>query len=360
VWSDSIDRELTDIFTLHDAISQGIVSTLRLKVSPGRRRYEENIEAYALYLRARQLMSSFPSQNRPIVDLALDYYTQALARDATFALAHAGIADAYLAVEQNIGVAPKLAPDLLAQAKDAARRALELDPMLSEAHSAKASIHAREYAWGEAERDFRRAIDLNPNNALAHLWLGLEVLLMLGRAEEGLEEVRRAVRLDPLSPFVRTEYGRALFFARHYDEAIDELRTAVALDPSRARPYGLLARVLAARNRTAEAVTVFEDAVRRGALVPGLANGDLACVMARAGRREAVVAMLQRQLGNPRAHIVARLYACLQDAPQALEYLEQALEANQPNISDIVAAPDSDWMRTNPRLVTLRKKLNLP
>ena len=234
VWSGRFDRQLPDVFTVQEEISQGIVDALRLKLSPGRRRYEENIEPYTLYVRARQMMASFPSQGRSIADSALDYYEQALARDATFALAYAGLADLYLAVERNIGIAPRLGPDLLARAKTAVSRALELDPLLSEAHSSMGSIHTREYSWEDAERHFRRAIDLNHNNALAHLELGFHVLLMQRRVDEGLDEVRRAVRLDPLSPYINTESGRALFWARRYDAAIDQLRIAIALDPSRA------------------------------------------------------------------------------------------------------------------------------
>jgi Flp pilus assembly protein TadD len=332
-----------------------------LRVTTGPRRYEANLEAYADYLRARQIMASFPTQGRPLVEPALDYYEQAIAKDATYAPAYAGIADTYLAVERNIGVAPKLGPDLLARAKTAAARALELDPMLSEAHSAMGSIHAREYAWEQAERSFRRAIHLNQNNASAHLDLGFHVLLMAGRVEEGLDEVRRAVRLDPLSPSVNTEYGRALFWAGRYAAAINQLRDAIALEPSRARAYGLLARALSAQGRTADAVAVFEEAIRRGALLPGLANGELACVAARAGRRDdVVVAMLQRQLTNPVANIAARAHACLGDAPQALEHLERALAAREPNLAEILQAPDLVWMRANPRFASLRQELKLP
>lgn len=360
VWSGRFDRELTEVFSVQEEISQGIVDTLRLRLGPRRRRYEEHIEPYTLYLRARHMMASFPSQGRPIVDSALDYYEQALAKDASFALAYAGIADLYLAVERNVGVAPKFGPDLLARAKTSAKRALDLDPLLSEAHSSMGSIDAREYAWKDAEHHFRRAIELNYNNAMAHLELGFHVLLMQGRVDEGLEAVRRAVHLDPLSPYVNTESGRALFWARRYDAAIDQLRIAIALEPNRARPYGVLARALSAQGKTGEAMAVFEDAVRRGAVLAHLANGDLACVVARAGRPDAVAAMLQRQVSNPVANIVARLYTCLRDAPRALAYLEQAFEANEPNLAEIVEAPDSDWLRVDPRLVTLRQKLNLP
>ena len=137
-----------------------------------RRRYERNAEAYDLYLRGREQMAAFPSQNRPIAPTTIGYYEQAIARDPSYASAYAGLADTYLAVERNIGMAPKLGPDLLAQAKAAAAKALELDPMLSEALGSMASILAREYAWLDAERHFQRAIALDQNNALAHLGFG--------------------------------------------------------------------------------------------------------------------------------------------------------------------------------------------
>jgi tetratricopeptide (TPR) repeat protein len=169
------------------------------------------------------------------------------------------------------------------------------------------------------------------------------------------------LRLDPLSPSVNTEYGRALFWAGRYAAAINQLRDAIALEPSRARAYGLLARALSAQGRTADAVAVFEEAIRRGALLPGLANGELACVAARAGRRDdVVVAMLQRQLTNPVANIAARAHACLGDAPQALEHLERALAAREPNLAEILQAPDLVWMRANPRFASLRQELKLP
>ena len=153
--------------------------------------------------------------------------------------------------------------------------------MLSEAQSALASIRAREYAWHEAERGFRRAIELNPNNALARLQLGFSVLVVQGRFQEGLDEIRRAARLDPLSPYVITEFGRALLWAGHFDEAIDQLRKAIALEPNRNRPYGALARALSLQGKTAEALTVFDDAIKRGAQLAAGPADEHACVYAR-------------------------------------------------------------------------------
>ena len=327
----------------------------------GRRRYEGNAEAYDLYVRGRQEMAAFPSQNRPIAPAAIGYYEQAIARDPSYALAYAGMADVYLAVERNIGQTPRLGPDLLAQAKTAAAKALELDPMLSEAHSATASILAREYEWQDAERYFRRAIDLDPNNVLAHLELGFHVLLMQGRVDEALEEMRWAVRLDPLSAYTNTEYGRALVWARQYDAAVDQLRIAITLDPSRAKPYGFLARTLFAQGRTADAMTVFDEAVRRGALLPGLSNDNLACVAARAGQRDdRVVAMLQREFSSPMANIAARAHACVGNAPEALQNLEKALAAHEPNLAEILQDPYVAWMHADDQFASFRRQLALP
>ena len=361
LWSERFDRKFTDVFAIQDEISRGIVNTLRLRFPSARRRYEANLEAYDLYLRGRQIMASFPSQSRPIAKPAIEYFEQAIAKDANYALAYAGMADAFLAIERNIGSATPLGRDGLARARAAAERAVELDPMLSEAQSAMASVRAREYAWRDAERGYRRALELNPNNALAHLQLGFSVLVLQGRFAEGLDEVSRAVRLDPLSPYVTTEFGRALIWTGRYDEAIDQLRKAIALEPSRNRPYALLALALSLQGKNAEALAVHDDAVKRGAQLAAGPGFDYPCVLAKLGRRDEVLAIAQRQLSAPGvgARGVAQTYACLGDAERTLEYLEKALAANEPNLAEIAQSPDLAWMRTNPRFAALREELHL-
>jgi Tfp pilus assembly protein PilF len=265
------------------------------------------------------------------------------------------MADALIAVERNMGSANRL--DAWPRAKTAAARALELDPMLSEAHAAMAAIRAREYGWEDAERGFRRAIELDPNNALAHLELGVRVLVAQGRFEAGLEEVQRALALDPLSPYVHTEAGEALLLAGRYDEAAARFRRAIALDPSRNRPFHSLARVLSLQNRFEEARDAHARSIRLGA--PPAADPWAGCREARAGRPDAALALLQAQHLSS-ARFAARTYACLGDEAQSLDYLERAVADNEPGLAELLQAPELASIRGNPRFLALRKTLNLP
>jgi TolB-like protein/DNA-binding winged helix-turn-helix (wHTH) protein/Flp pilus assembly protein TadD len=372
LWSQRFDRTLTDMFALQDEISRGIVNSLRVKLGPRRSRYETNLEAYELYLRGRQAMESFPTGGRPVAAMAVQYFMQAIRQDANNALPYAGMADALLAVEQNLGKMEQVirpagmadallaldqnlgkatpADALLPHAKAAAARAVELDPLLSESQSALAAIRAREYAWQDAERGFRRAIELNPNNALAHLQLGFLLIVAYGRAEDGVAEVRRATALDPLSPYVNTELGHALLLAGRYHEAAEQLRKAIVLDPTRGRPHNLLGRALYLEGRPAEAVDAFVTS--DAAWVP--------CAEVRAGRRGEAVSRLHEQLRSPKLwRPVAQTYSCLGDEEHALAYLEKMAAEDEPGLPEMLQAPEQVWMRPNPRFPALRKQANL-
>jgi TolB-like protein/Tfp pilus assembly protein PilF len=355
IWSNRYDRKLTDVFAIQDEISRGIVDTLRLRLS-GRRRYEANLEAYDLYLRGRQIMAGFPSRSRPIVVQALEYFQRAIDKDPNYAIAYAGIADAYIAVERNMGAANPV--NAGPRARDAAARAIELDPMLSEAHTAMASIRAREYAWAEAERGFRRAIELNPNNALAHLELGARVLVVQGRFEDGFAEVGRALTLDPLSPYAMTESGEALLLARRYAEAVERFRKAIALDPTRNRPYNSLARALYLQGNVAEATTAREQSLNVAA--SPFATDWMACLEVRAGRHDKAVAVLDQLRRSDRlSRALARAHACLGNREEALVFLEKAVAENEPGLPELLHAPELDFLRADARFAALRRKLNL-
>ena len=357
LWSERFDRKSIDVFAIQDEISRGIANALRLRVGSGGRRYETNLEAYDLYLRGRHLMASFPTRGRPIAKPAIDYFDQAIARDPSYAIAYAGMADAFLAIERNMGAESPLGRVGLTRAKAAAERALDLDPMLSEAHSAVASVRAREYAWQDAESGFRRAIELNPNNALARLELG-EVLVVQERFDEGLQEMKRAAALDPLSPYVNTEFASALVMSGRYPEAIDRLRHAIALDPSRTRPHNVMGRALYLQGNTAEAQAVFDEVTERWA--PRGGPDWVACAEVHAGQPDKARTLLQQQVDeNVGPRRLAWTSACLGDEERTLDLLEKAVAQREPGVPEMLRAPELAWMRTSVRLSALHQQLNL-
>src|SRR5262249_41789930 len=184
LWSKKFDRELTGVFAIQDEISLEIVNNLRLTLGGGRRRYETSVEAYDLYLHARAL----PNQRdrEPALEAA-GFYQQVIAKDPSFAPAYAGLAAAY-AASSSQGFCGHT--DELMLMRAAAEKAIRFDPLLSEAHQALGLIHARDGQWAHSEKSFRRAIELEPSNSLAHSDLTLVLLLPLGRIEEGVHEMR--------------------------------------------------------------------------------------------------------------------------------------------------------------------------
>src|SRR5215472_11135589 len=220
IWSSGYDREMRNVFALQQEIAASIANALRLKLGAGQRHYTNNLEAYDLYLRGRYALERIPEPTSSASKIASQYFALAIAKDANYALAYAGAADAFVVLHDNYLLPYEEAHE---KAKAAAQRALQLDPMLSETHAALGLIHAREYAWPEAERSFRRAIELNPNSALAHQELG-RVLALQRRFEEGFGEVRRALALDPLSANASREFGEALLWAGRYNEAEEQAR----------------------------------------------------------------------------------------------------------------------------------------
>jgi tetratricopeptide (TPR) repeat protein len=297
---------------------------------------------------------------------ALQYFEQAAAKDSNYALAYAGSADTLLAMDfQQMGpITSRQARDEAYQrAKTDAEKALELDAALSEAHTALAGVREREYEWQEAERFLRRAIDLDPNNAAAHLDLGIELLFIQGRNDDGLGEIRRALTLDPLS-FITHEYlAEALLAIGRYEEAVEQARKAIALDPTQVTGYMAAGRALYLRGRHAEAVTVLQEADRRseGGHFP---NTWLACAYVRAGQRDEAVRLLQKSVTQASGRGAQNrrwllFHTCLGDKDAAFESLEAMYAERDPVLPLWLAYPELAWMRPDPRFAALRQKLNL-
>src|SRR5438445_1620691 len=219
LWKQTYNKTMTNLVALQNDIARDVADKLKVRLSGAdeqklAKNYTDNPEAYQLYLKGRFYWNKRTPQD---IQKSIEYFDQAITLDPNYALAHAGLADAY-ALLPVYGNLP--AGESLPKAREAALKALSLDDRLAEAHTALGDVlNYYEYDFAGAEREYKRAIELNPNYATAHQWYG-ELLTHLGRHEESLAEMRRALQIDPLSLIINRAYGESYLFARRYDEAI--------------------------------------------------------------------------------------------------------------------------------------------
>jgi TolB-like protein/Tfp pilus assembly protein PilF len=260
LWADTFDRQLTDIFGVESEIAKTIAETLRAKLSGSEQnaiaaRPTENTDAYQLYLRGRFFWNKRTGQN---LNKAADYFNQAIAADPNYALAYVGLADSYVLMPLYGAGTPQ---DCYPKAKAAAEKALQLDDTLAEAHTSLAQIFCYyDLDFVRAAREYQRAIELNPNYPTAHQWYGSSALTALGRFDEAIAEVKRAIALDPLSLVINADLGNSYYRARRYNEAIKQLRKTVDLDPGFYYAHWNLGSALAANGDLAGAIEEYEKA----------------------------------------------------------------------------------------------------
>jgi TolB-like protein/Flp pilus assembly protein TadD len=258
LWADIYDRKLTDIFAVESDIAKSIADTLRAKLSSSAEhvlasRPTENPEAHELYLKGRYFWNRRTGAN---LQKAADYFQQAIGKDPRYALAFSGLADCHvlLPAYSDLGSNPR---DELPKALEAARKAVELDDTLGEAHTSLARALASDLQLPAAMSEFKRAIELNPSYATAHQWFG-ECLQSQGRVEEALAELKRAEELDPLSLIINAVLGFAFDTVGKSDEAITQLHKTIEIDPNFANAHGMLGNVLEHRGQLKEAVVEYE------------------------------------------------------------------------------------------------------
>src|SRR5213079_1503812 len=232
LWAEIYDRKLTDIFAVESDIAKTIADALQAKLTGSEKQMmaaqpKNSTEAYELYHKGKSLWEKRSGDNIP---KAIAYYEQAIARDPNYALAYAGLAKAYILLPFYAG-ADRL--DAFSKAKDAALNALRLDSNLAEAHAALGKVlFFSEIDLTGAMREYKRAIELQPNDATAHHWLGNDALAALGRFEEAIAQGKRAVELDPLSPVINTDFGTIFYYAHRYEESAMQLRKTLEIDPT--------------------------------------------------------------------------------------------------------------------------------
>jgi TolB-like protein/Tfp pilus assembly protein PilF len=353
LWAETFDRKLTDIFAVESEIAKTVAETLQAKLSSSAEhvlasRPTENPEAHELYLKGRYFWNRRTGAN---LQKAADYFQQAIGKDPAYALAYSGLADCHvlLPAYAELGSNPR---DELPKALEAARKAVELDDTLGEAHTSLARALASDLQLPAAMSEFKRAIELNPNYATAHQWFG-ECLQSQGRLEEALAELKRAQELDPLSLIINSVLGFALDTVGKSDEAIAQLHKTLEIDPNFINAHGQLGNVLEHRGRLNEAIVEYEKCYNSMAPDPiDLANRAAAYFLA--GRKaEAQQDWDKLKSLSERQYVPAYSMAVVQVAfgnkDEAIRLLEKSYEDRAPFDS-----ADLGWILVDHRLDPLR------
>ena len=326
IWSEQYNRRQADLVTLQSEIARDVSSKLKTKLSGAdevkvTKKYTANPEAYQLYLKGRFQWNKRTGES---LKQAVEFYKQAIEKDPNYALAYAGLAQSYVIFNNYSVASPR---DSMPHAKAAALRALELDDSLDEAHAAL-GLYLSAFAWNQpaAEKELRRAIELNPNNATAYQWLGVILALAIGRSDEGIAAGRRAEELDPLSPVISADSGFCLFGARRYDEAIAQLKRALSLDPNFYYTRFNLGAVYHAKGMYSEAIVEYRKAreLDDDPFVTALLARSLA---KSGGRGEAAKLRDQLRAESARRYVpniaFALVYAALDNKDEAFKWLEK-------------------------------------
>jgi len=359
LWTETYERELRDVLLLQSDVARAIAQEIGIKLTSNEqaqlmRARPVHPEAHQAYLLGRYFWNRRTAEN---MRRAIVYFQQAVDKDPDYALAYAGLADGYNRLSLQWG-----SPKGFLKAREAATKALALDDMLAEAHAALAFVkHRFDWDWISAEREFKRAIELNPGYANAYDWYAF-YLLNVGRGNEALAVRKQAQALDPLSLEIGSNLGYTFFYLRQYDQAIEELRKVIDLDGNYWHPRFLLGAVYTAKGMYEEAIAELKKA--RQLEDNPIILGWLGVAYARSGQRDAARKALDELRGLSkeryvRPYDVALIYTALGDKDQAIEWLEKGYEDRATSLF-LKGSPGLDDLRSDPRFAELERRYGLP
>ena len=356
LWAREYERELTDMLKLQGEVARAVADEIRIQVTAEERARMASAgtvdpTAHQEYLLGQHYLWKLTEED---LARAVDHFERATRLDAGYAAAYAGLSHAWW--WRGVWGA-KTFKEIESPSRAAARQALALDPRLAEAHVSMGRLRfGHDWDWTGAESDFRRALDIDPNNLDAHFFSAM-LFMALGRFAESIAHIERAEQLDPLSSTVHSAFGRVLYRARKFDQAIPHLNQAIALEPRSSDGYGRLADVYEALGRYDEALALYEKVhVLRGRPVRG---PDIAIVFARMGKRDEanrVVATLRNT--SPPAQL-AQAYAVLGNNDEAFRLLFRHAEERD-GLNYVKTEPRLDSLHSDPRWQLLLRRMNLP
>jgi TolB-like protein len=362
LWGEQYERKVSDLLAVQREIAKEISGNLRLKLSGAEqsrvtKRYTENPEAYQLYLKGRYFWNKFTPADQL---RAAEYFNQAIAKDPTYALAYAGLAETYGSSVQNSWIAPT---EGYSKAKALAKKALELDETLSEAHAVSGALTMfYDLDWAAAEREYKRAIELNPNYPITYeLYSYLQSVT--GRLDEGIETAKRGLEVDPLSIYLADDTGQAYYWARRYDEAIKQYQKSIEMDPNHPLVYIGLGPIYEQKGMYDEAIAAYQKAIKpseRTSTILGL----LGHAYAASGRRGEALKILDelKEMSKQKyvsPYDLAVLYTGLGEKDRAIEQLNKAYEVRAGWVISLKVEPLFDPLRSDPRFADLVRRMRL-
>ncbi|MGA2363086.1 MAG: protein kinase [Candidatus Aminicenantales bacterium] len=366
LWSQRFDREMTDVFAIQDEISQAIVGKLQVQLTGGRplvRRYTEDLAAYDLCLKARYHLLKMTPEGR---EAGRRYCEQAIALDPNYALAHVMLAESYFWSAFWGAVDPR---DAFSRAKSAALEALRLDETIADAHSALGTVlGSGEFDWQGAEREFRRAQELRLSSAAFrydYVWCyAMWFLLPLGRAEQALTEIRRALELNPLDSFYTSLLGCLLYMTRQSEPAIAQLQHAITLDPTFFFPYWFLSLAHRLNGQLDESIAAAEKANELSggnALTLGALGSAYGLASRTAEARQLLEELTaRRRLTYVPASAFTFVLGGLGERDGSLEWITRGIEERDPIlVTSFKISPSFDRLRSHQAFKTLLRKMNL-
>jgi serine/threonine-protein kinase len=363
IWGDRYIRKMSGIIDLEDAISQAIAESLRPELSDAdhariAKRPTDDPEAYRLYLKGRHLWSRLTKE---ALDRSIELYREAISRDQRFALAHTGIADAWVSLSWNDFVPKRTA---FKEALSSALTALEMDDQVAEPHVSLAMVLSYFGTdWARAESEYLRALEINRNSADAYHQYA-HLLTFLGRTGEGIEMILRALELEPVSRIISSCCGQVHFMAGRYDEAVAHLETALELDPGNTGPYSWLGMVHVERREYEKAERAFERGIEAGSFVPRN-TAALGYCYGIQGHRERALAQLERLIELSTETTVdacfeAWIHVAIGDDDGAIAALERAYDQDANWLVSLKVDPFLATLGPDPRFQDLLRRMHLP